>query len=240
MMTVRQIMTEPLRIHKIATHKNEQERLVWQALDAVGLSDTDLGRRPKELSGGEKQRVAIASALLLKPKVLLADEPVSMIDTNLRSGVLKLLHKLRLDHHLALLFITHDITLAQIIADRIAVMYLGRIVEVGPIQDVLGGDGPAHPYTRALCDAQPVSDPRLRYQRPFVAHTSNRPQELLPSGCRFYPRCPEADTRCTSLEPMLLPVHTAEHTAACWLLDTENHRARSPQEGPTQKPDHHL
>jgi oligopeptide/dipeptide ABC transporter ATP-binding protein len=211
---VRQAVEEPLAIHRLGGSKAEREERVREALARVELSPPELylDRYPHELSGGQRQRVAIAAALVLEPKLLVADEPVSMLDVSVRAGVLSLLDSLK-RQGLGILMITHDLSTAARFADRIAVMYLGRIVEEGPAARVV--KQPQHPYTKALLSVVPRRDPRerhtgqvLRGETPDAVH--------IPSGCRFHPRCPVAFDRCRVEEPVLADT-PAGHRAACHL-----------------------
>ncbi|HST15408.1 MAG TPA: ABC transporter ATP-binding protein [Gaiellaceae bacterium] len=212
---VRQAVEEPLAIHRLGGSKTEREERVREALERVELTPPELflERYPHELSGGQRQRVAIAAALVLEPVLLVADEPVSMLDVSVRAGVLSLLDSLK-RQGLAILMITHDLSTAARFADRIAVMYLGRIVEEGPAAQVVRT--PQHPYTRALLSVVPRRDPRdrhtgqvLRGETPDAVH--------IPSGCRFHPRCPLAFDACRVEEPALAPT-PAGHDAACLLI----------------------
>jgi peptide/nickel transport system ATP-binding protein len=216
---VRDLVEEPLRIHHLGGDRAARRQLVRQAIERVGLSPAELylNRFPHELSGGQRQRVAIATSLVLEPDLLLADEPVSMLDVSVRAGILSLLDALRRDQERAILMITHDLSTAAHFADRIAVMYLGRIVECGPAWDVV--ENPQHPYTKALVSVIPRSDPResrnaqlLKGETPSAAD--------LPSGCRFRQRCPVAEERCKEIDPQLHQAVAApgsEHQVACIL-----------------------
>ena len=212
---VRQAVEEPLAIHRLGGSKEEREARVREALARVELTPPELylDRYPHELSGGQRQRVAIAAALVLEPALLVADEPVSMLDVSVRAGVLALLDSLKRSG-LAILMITHDLSTAARFADRIAVMYLGRIVEEGPAAQVVRS--PQHPYTRALLSVVPRRDPRDR-QTGQVLRGETPDAVRIPSGCRFHPRCPVAFERCPVDEPALEPT-SAGHRAACLLL----------------------
>ncbi|MCS6909971.1 MAG: ABC transporter ATP-binding protein [Anaerolineales bacterium] len=170
---------------------------------------------PHELSGGQRQRVVIAAAMVLQPELLIADEPVSMLDVSVRAEILNLLRDLRRSRGVSLLFITHDLSTVAYFADRIAVMYLGRIVEIGPTRDVLSN--PQHPYTKALLSVVPVPNPRLRRRRVILQGETPNPIHL-PSGCRFHPRCPVAFDRCPNVDPPLVMVGE-RHAAACLLVN---------------------
>ena len=212
---VRRAVEEPMVVHGIGGSKRERERLVVEALERVELSPADLfiDRYPHELSGGQRQRVAIAASLVLGPRLLLADEPVSMLDVSVRAGILRLLDRLRADG-MGILMITHDLSTAAHFADRIAVMYLGRIVEEGPSREVVRN--PQHPYTRALMSVVPKRDPRERSQPQILRGETPNPIDV-PSGCRFHPRCPVAEDRCRVDDPAL-HVAIGGHRAACVLV----------------------
>jgi oligopeptide/dipeptide ABC transporter ATP-binding protein len=199
---VRQTVEEPLLVHGIGTSKSERAELISSALERAGLAPASLylNRYPHELSGGQRQRVAIAAALALDPVLLLADEPVSMLDVSVRAGVLSLLDGLRRDGRLGVLMITHDLSTAAHFADRIAVMYLGRIVEYGPARQVV--TDPRHPYTKALLSVVPNRDPRVRSAAQILSGETPNPV-AIPAGCRFRPRCPIAEDRCADVDPVL-------------------------------------
>jgi oligopeptide/dipeptide ABC transporter ATP-binding protein len=213
LMTIGEIVAEPLTVHKLGGNGDEKRRRVLAALEDAGLKPADrfLDRLPHELSGGQRQRVVIASALVLEPSLLLADEPVSMLDVSIRAEVLNLLADLRRDRAISILFITHDLNTIAALADRIAVMYLGRIVEIGPARQILAD--PQHPYTKALLSVAPVPNPRLRRERIILQGETPDPVNL-PSGCRFHPRCPLAVDECKQVDPSLAAVGV-EHEAAC-------------------------
>jgi peptide/nickel transport system ATP-binding protein len=215
---VRDTVAEPLLIHGIGSSRAERDELVTRALGQAGLQPPELylDRFPHELSGGQRQRVAIAAAMVLGPKLLLADEPVSMLDVSVRAGILRLLDHLRRDG-LAILMITHDLSTAAHFADRIAVMYLGRIVEEGPAREVV--HNPIHPYTKALISVVPKRDPRDA-TRPQILSGETPNPVFIPSGCRFHPRCPIAQESCRSVDPELRRTSGTTdptHRAACIL-----------------------
>jgi oligopeptide/dipeptide ABC transporter ATP-binding protein len=217
---VRAVVEEPLLIHGLGGSKAERADRVRDALQRVELSPPELylDRFPHELSGGQRQRVAIAAALVLEPDVLVADEPVSMLDVSVRAGVLNVLDGLRREG-LAILMITHDLSTAARFAQRIAVMYLGRIVEEGTAATVVRN--PQHPYTKALLSVVPRRDPRDR-QQPQILKGETPDAVAIPTGCRFHPRCPVAIDRCSAEDPALARPASAEegHRAACLLLPT--------------------
>jgi len=215
---VRQTVAEPLLVHGVGATRHERDELVAGALERAGLGPARLylDRYPHELSGGQRQRVAIAAALALDPVLLLADEPVSMLDVSVRAGVLALLDGLRKDGRLGVLMITHDLSTAARFADRIAVMYLGRIVEYGPARQVISA--PRHPYTKALLSVVPDRDPRRRMTAQILSGETPNPV-AIPSGCRFRPRCPIAEDRCAQVDPQLEPPAGLQpvHQVACLL-----------------------
>lgn len=217
LMTIGEIVAEPLKVHGLARDKAERDQRVRKAMEDAGLKppETFLQRYPHELSGGQRQRVVIAGALVLEPAVLLADEPVSMLDVSIRAEILNLLADLRLTRGISILFITHDLATAAYFTDRVAVMYLGRIVELGPTMQVLAS--PAHPYTRALLSVIPVPNPRQRQERIILQGDPPNPIDL-PPGCRFHPRCPLAREICKQQDPQLQQVGR-DHEAACLLVD---------------------
>jgi len=207
---------EPMLVHGIGGSQAERRELIVAALERAGLSPAEafLARYPHELSGGQRQRVAIAASLVLGPDLLLADEPVSMLDVSVRAGVLTLLDRLRRDGRMGILMITHDLSTAAHFADRIAVMYLGRIVEHGPARQVVRH--PQHPYTKALLSVVPARDPRVRSAPQLLTGETPNPVDV-PTGCRFHPRCPVAVARCSAEDPELRVVSSASHEVACLL-----------------------
>jgi oligopeptide/dipeptide ABC transporter ATP-binding protein len=212
--TVFDAVREPLVIHGLASSATLVDRVV-ETLDQVGLRppETFCARFPHELSGGQRQRVAIARAMVVRPRFVVADEPVSMLDVSIRAGILKLLRRFTRDAGLSLLYISHDISTVRYLCDRTAVMYLGRIVEFGPTESVLAR--PRHPYTRALLAAVPLPDPdsgRARVRLPGEVPSS----VSRPPGCAFHPRCPEVFEPCAALAPRLVPDGTSR-AVACHL-----------------------
>ncbi len=224
LMTIGETVAEPLHVHGLVTNRAERRERVCKALEDAGLKPAEsyIDRRPHELSGGQRQRVVIAGALVMQPTLLLADEPVSMLDVSIRAEILNLLSDLRRDRGISILLITHDLNTVSSIADRIAVMYLGRIVEIGSTQAVL--QDPRHPYTQALLSVAPVPNPRLRRERIILQGETPDPINL-PSGCRFHPRCPLAVERCKEVDPALTPARGEKdqekvgHQAACILIE---------------------
>jgi peptide/nickel transport system ATP-binding protein len=212
---VRDTVEEPLLVHGVGDGADEREERVRDALTRAGLTPPELflERFPHELSGGQRQRVAIAASLVLDPKLLVADEPVSMLDVSVRAGILTLLDGLRRSG-LGILMITHDLSTAAHFADRIAVMYLGRIVEEGPTREVVSD--PKHPYTKALISVVPKRDPRTTTAPQILRGETPNPI-AIPPGCRFNPRCPIAIPECRTVDPELrTPAGAAaSHLAAC-------------------------
>ena len=184
-----------------------------EVLAQVGLADR-VKHQPNELSGGQRQRVVIAAALVLEPEIIIADEPVSMLDVSIRAEVINLLAELRISRQIAVIFITHDLGSVGFFADRVAVMYLGRIVEVGTMLDVL--EKPQHPYTKALISVIPVPNPRLRHERIILQGETPNPINI-PPGCRFHPRCPVAIEACKVSDPPMTVI-SKSHQAACLLV----------------------
>ncbi len=215
--TIFDIVAEPLVVHGIARQRHERIERVKAALEDAGLRPPDdyFLRYPHELSGGQRQRVVIAGALVLQPELLVADEPVSMLDVSIRADILNLLRGLRDSRGISILFITHDLGTVAYFADRIAVMYLGRIVEIGSTPEVLRR--PQHPYTKALLSVVPVPNPRLRRERVILQGETPNPVDI-PPGCRFHPRCPVAIDRCQEFDPPFVEI-ISDHQAACLLVD---------------------
>ncbi len=211
--TIFDIVAEPLDVHGLAPDRDERILKVKAALEDAGLRPAEdyFLRYPHELSGGQRQRVVIASAMVLEPELLLADEPVSMLDVSIRAEILNLLNNLRRSRGISILFITHDLGTVGHFADRLAVMYLGRIVEIGSTMDVL--KDPQHPYTRALLSVVPVPNPK--FKRKMVILSGETPNPInLPAGCRFHPRCPIAREDCKKIDPPFVIIND-DHQAAC-------------------------
>lgn len=204
-------IAEGLKIHNIGTPR-ERFEITIEMLKKVGLEEYHSRRYPHEFSGGQRQRIGIARALALQPKFIVADEPVSALDVSIQSQVLNILRDLQREFHLTYLFIAHNLSVVEHISDRVAVMYLGKVVEVATRDDLYRE--PLHPYTQALMSAIPIPDPSVKRQR--IILQGDVPSPLNPpSGCRFHPRCPVVMEHCSRQEPPLIEVRP-NHMVACW------------------------
>ncbi len=207
------IISDPLRIHRYGDRSKIRKR-VQDLLELVGLSPEHINRYPHEFSGGQRQRIGVARAIALHPKLIIADEPVSALDVSIRAQVINLLDDLQDDLSLTYVFIAHDLGVVRHVSDRIAVMYLGKIVEVSPAEELY--QRPVHPYTEALLSAVPVPDPDLSAERRQIVLEGDVPSPVSPpSGCRFHPRCRYATEICSQQEPELKPHGSQGHVAAC-------------------------
>jgi len=212
-MTVGDIVGESLLIHRIANDKKEKEERVRDLLETVGLNVGHIRRYPHEFSGGQRQRIGIARALALNPKLIVCDEPVSALDVSIQAQVINLLENLQEQFKLTYLFIAHDLSVVKHISDRVAVMYLGKIVELSSTLNLY--DNPQHPYTEALLSAVPIPDPTLKKQRIVLEGDVPSPFKP-PTGCRFHPRCSYSKPICAKEEPEFIDVGN-EHYVACHL-----------------------
>lgn len=213
-MTAGGIIGEPLLIHDRADRKARTAR-VTELMEIVGLSRDQMGRYPHEFSGGQRQRIGIARAIALKPQLIIADEPVSALDVSIQAQILNLLRDLQEDFGLTYLFITHDLAVVRYISDRIAVMYLGKIVEIADSAELYRS--PLHPYTQALLSAVPSAEPDRKKERIILAGDMPSPY-AVPPGCAFHPRCPYRMDICDKVIPVFKTYGT-DHAAACHLLD---------------------
>ncbi len=215
-MTVGDIVGEPFEIHPDVEPKGGRRKRVQELLDLVGLNPEHINRFPHQFSGGQRQRIGIARGIALNPKVLVCDEPVSALDVSVQAQVVNLMEKLQDELGLAYVFIAHDLSVVRHISDRVGVMYLGRLAEIGTEDEVY--ERPTHPYTQALLSAVPVPDPTLRGRRDQIVLEGDVPSPANPpSGCRFHTRCWKAEEICSQEEPVLKarPDGVAEHVSAC-------------------------
>lgn len=209
-MTIKDIIAEPLITHDKLSEKELYDRVV-RILNDVGLSDAFLDRYPHQMSGGQRQRVVIGRALALNPKLIVCDEPVSALDVSVQAQILNLLKSIQKRYNLTFIFIAHGIPAVSYMSDRVAVMYLGEIVEIGRKDEII--NNPEHPYTKLLLDSVPVYNPRQRSNKEIVLGDPPNPLNL-PSGCVFRNRCPIAREKCTTISPKLLSIHH-KHEVAC-------------------------
>ncbi|QZT35244.1 ATP-binding cassette domain-containing protein [Caldalkalibacillus thermarum TA2.A1] len=212
-MRVFDIIAEPLRTHRVYSDAKQLENRVYELLEVVGLAREYSSRYPHEFSGGQRQRIGIARALALNPKLIICDEPVSALDVSIQAQILNLLSRLKKEFNLTYLFIAHGMPAVKHISDRVAVMYLGRIVELAPKEQLF--QKPMHPYTEGLLAAVPIPDPTLRKHKERMILEGDMPNPANPpSGCRFHPRCPYANELCKQKTPELVE-HAPHHWVAC-------------------------
>ena len=211
--TIGSLIAEPMHIYKVASHAEIRERTA-ELLNVVGLRPEYTDRYPHEFSGGQRQRIAVARAMSINPEFVIADEPVSALDVSIRAQVLNLLQRLQKQFDLTYLFVSHDLSVVRHVADRIAVMYLGRIVELADRDELYAS--PKHPYTKALLSAVPIPDPQIEKRRKRIILSGDLPSPVnIPSGCRFHTRCPMAQEICRQVEPLYEAKEGREHYAAC-------------------------
>jgi len=216
-MTVRDIVGEPLAVHRICRNKKDYLDQVSDLLEVVGLNPLMANRYPHEFSGGQRQRIGVARSLAVRPSLIVCDEPVSALDVSIQAQIINLLEDLQKQFELTYLFIAHDLAVVRHISDRIAVMYLGNIVEIADRIELYRN--PLHPYTRALLSAVPIPNPALEAKRKHILLKGEVPSPLNPpSGCKFHPRCPEAHPRCSEEAPIFTDIGKTDHWAACHLL----------------------
>lgn len=210
--TIEQQMMETLQSHQ-KTDKAEARQRILKHLNLVGLAEDVMSRYPHELSGGMKQRIVIATALFLEPQIVMCDEPTTALDVVVQAQIINLLKRLKLQLGLSVIFITHDLATEAEVADRLVVMYAGKVMEIGTNQQIYGEQGPAHPYTQNLLNATP----RLREKVTELSFIPGTPPDLLhpPAGCRFHPRCPVVMEKCKHERPPLLEIDPG-HWSACW------------------------
>ena len=211
--TIGSLIAEPMHIYKVASRAEIRER-TEELLRVVGLRPEYIDRYPHEFSGGQRQRIAVARALSINPEFVIADEPVSALDVSIRAQVLNLLQRLQRQFNLTYLFVSHDLSVVRHVADRIAVMYLGKIVELSDRDELYAA--PKHPYTKALLSAVPIPDPQIEKRRQRIILSGDLPSPInIPSGCRFHTRCPMAQNICREIEPVFEAKEGREHYAAC-------------------------
>ncbi len=215
-LTVEQTLAEPLRIHGVARNRQQARKLIQTMLGKVGLGADAMRRYPHEFSGGQRQRIGIARVMILAPQLVIADEAVSALDVSVQAQVLNLLKSLQRDSGVAMLFISHDLGVVRHISNTVAVMYLGRIVEIAPTQELF--DSPAHPYTRLLLASIPRPDPSARRHRPDIIGEPAS-ASAVPPGCAFHSRCPHAADICRTERPNLESLSTT-HSSACHFSHT--------------------
>ncbi len=216
-MTVADIVAEPVRALRTDLHKEDIRDAVYQAIKRVGLDTSVLPRYPHEFSGGQCQRISIARALVVEPKLLVCDEPVSALDVSVQAQILNLLNELKANRGLTMLFISHDLSVVRHMSDRVMVLYLGRVMEFGDRVRLL--TSPRHPYTRALIEAAPVPDPEVEKKRRIKPLAGEAPSPVSPpTGCVFRTRCPKAKEKCADMVPDLRALGPG-HNVACHFPD---------------------
>ncbi len=211
--TIGSLIAEPMQIYKMGSTQELREKTI-ELMRVVGLRSEYIDRYPHEFSGGQRQRIAVARAISINPEFVIADEPVSALDVSVRAQVLNLLQHLQQQFNLTYLFVSHDLSVVRHVADRIAVMYLGRIVELSDRDELYAA--PKHPYTKALLSAVPIPDPQIEKKRHRIILSGDLPSPInIPSGCRFHTRCPMAQSICREVDPVFEAKEGREHYAAC-------------------------
>ncbi|MBQ8537414.1 MAG: ABC transporter ATP-binding protein [Clostridia bacterium] len=212
-MTVHDIIAEPLRAHHVCSNKREETEMINEMLNSVGLNREHAGRYAHEFSGGQRQRVGIARALILKPELVICDEPISALDVSIQAQIVNMLRQFQQEQGLTYLFIAHDLSMVRYVSDEVGVMYLGQLVETCPADEIYAH--PLHPYTQGLLASIPIPDPRLAQQKDSVGLAGDLPSPIAPpAGCRFHTRCPYATSRCKEETPLLKDVGGG-HCVAC-------------------------
>ena len=215
-LTVGEIIGEPLEVFHICEGKEKEER-IYKLMDLVGINRAYINRFPHEFSGGQRQRLGIARALAVNPKLIICDEPVSALDVSIRAQVLNLIKELKDKLNLTYIFISHDLSVVHHICDRVAVMYLGRVVEIADKKQIY--ENPVHPYTKALLSAIPIPDPEVKRERIILQGDVPNPADP-PSGCHFHKRCPYAKKECSETVPPFVTVEPG-HQVLCWLAEEQ-------------------
>ncbi len=217
---VRHVFDLVVRNFKLATGKQKIRDLIEESLNVVGLHGEDVLRKyPHQLSGGQRQRIMMARAYMVKPRLIVADEPVSMVDASLRASILDVMLRLR-DSGISFLYITHDLSTAYQIGDQIFILYQGTIAEKGNTMRVI--DHPQHPYVQLLINSVPVPDPNINWEGEITLPPEEEMRSSVHSGCRFYPRCPQRHDRCLTAQPPLYDIDDVDHKASCYLYDTDS------------------
>ena len=212
-MTVHDIIAEPLRAHHVCSNKREETEMINEMLNSVGLNREHAGRYAHEFSGGQRQRVGIARALILKPELVICDEPISALDVSIQAQIVNMLRQFQQEQGLTYLFIAHDLSMVRYVSDEVGVMSLGQLVETCPADEIYAH--PLHPYTQGLLASIPIPDPRLAQQKDSVGLAGDLPSPIAPpAGCRFHTRCPYATSRCKEETPLLKDVGGG-HCVAC-------------------------